>query len=53
LAKILKITVNYPEDQKDIEKLQDRAMNILARSIVKELPPYAVKELIKRLQNSN
>ncbi|MCD3215872.1 hypothetical protein G8S55_01235 [Clostridium botulinum C] len=50
MAKILKVTVNYPQDPKDLKELQDKAMNILARSIVRELPPVAVQELIKKLQ---
>ena len=52
MIKIKKIIVNYPEDPKDMEKLQDTAMAILAKSIIKELSPVEVKELIKRLQDS-
>ncbi|KEH90585.1 hypothetical protein [Clostridium botulinum] len=52
MTKIKKIIVNYPEDPKDMEKLQDTAMAILAKSIIKELSPVEVKELIKRLQDS-
>lgn len=52
MAKILKVTVNYPQDPKDIEELQDKAMSILAKSIVRKLPPKAVNELIQKLQNS-
>lgn len=52
MAKIKKVTVNYPEDPDTLKEIQDKAMNILARSIIKELPPAAVKELIKRLQNN-
>ncbi|KEH91641.1 hypothetical protein Z962_p0015 (plasmid) [Clostridium botulinum C/D str. BKT12695] len=52
MTKIKKIIVNYPEDPKDMEKLQDTAMAILAKSIIKELSPVEVKELIKRLQDN-
>lgn len=52
MAKILKVTVNYPQDPKDLEELQDKAMSILAKSIIRKLPPQAVNELIKKLQNS-
>ncbi|MCR1177768.1 hypothetical protein NE167_11820 [Clostridium botulinum] len=50
MVKIKKIIVNYPEDPKVMEELQDRAMGILARALVKKLPPEVIEKIIERLE---
>lgn len=50
LAKIKKITVNYPDDPKVLEELQNRAMNMLAKVLVKKHPPEVIESIINKLQ---
>ncbi|MFD3157354.1 hypothetical protein ACFIJ5_10905 [Haloimpatiens sp. FM7330] len=53
MAKILGVKILYPEGV-DVEEahleLQERAMNILAKSLVKRLPSEAIQEIINRLE---
>lgn len=50
MAKIKKIIVNYPEQTKGMEEIQDKAMEILATSIVKKNPPEVVEKIIEKLK---
>ncbi|EQC1536709.1 hypothetical protein [Clostridium botulinum] len=50
MAKIKKIIVNYPEDPKVMKEIQDEAMKILARALVKKHPPEVIEEIIKKLE---
>ncbi|MCD3232714.1 hypothetical protein IRP63_07250 [Clostridium botulinum] len=47
MVKILKIIVNYPQYSKDMEKLQNKAMNIFARSIMCKLFLQTVEQFRK------
>ncbi|HCL4438463.1 TPA: hypothetical protein N2D87_003680 [Clostridium botulinum] len=50
MAKIKKIIVNYPKDPKVMEEIQDKSMEILARSIVKKNPPEVIEKIIEKLE---
>ncbi|WP_169990734.1 hypothetical protein [Clostridium botulinum] len=52
MVKIKKIIVNYPEDPKVMEELQDRTMGILARALVKKLPPEIIEKIIEELEEN-